>query len=124
VNATRRSEKLGPGHKLENFDCGSPELNRSRGSRRLHFGQGRREGLRNSAGAELAMRVSRPRQAMQEWPPRAQRRHGAPGSPCRCEHKRGARRSRAGAPSIVDRARIGLWGGSYGGYLTALEVVS
>src|SRR6185312_4415815 len=32
-------------------------------------------------------RASRPRQAMQARSPRAQHRHGAPGSPCRCEHK-------------------------------------
>src|SRR6185312_15663154 len=42
-------------------------------------------------------RADRPRQAMQARSPRAQHRHGSPGSPCRCEHKRGARRSRAGA---------------------------
>src|SRR6185312_13103634 len=42
-------------------------------------------------------RAARPQQAMQARPPRAQPRHGAPGSPCRGEHKRGARRSRAGA---------------------------
>ncbi len=64
---------------------------RSRGSRRLACWQNRRERLRNSAGRPA------PGKRIRRGPSEAQLRLGASGPPSRSEHKRDARRRRAGA---------------------------
>ncbi|HVA62503.1 MAG TPA: cyanophycinase [Terriglobales bacterium] len=63
----------------------------SRGSRRFACRQNRRERLRNSEGRPA------PGKRIRRGPCEAQRRLGAAGPPSRREHKRDARRSRAGA---------------------------
>jgi len=63
----------------------------SRGSRRFACWQNRRERLRNSAGRPA------PGKRIRRGPSEAQRRLGATGPPSRREHKRDARRRRAGA---------------------------
>ena len=76
---------------LEKPLAGKSRLNRSRGSRRFACWQNRRERLRKSAGRPA------PGKRIRRGPGEAQRRLGASGPPSRREHKRDARRRRAGA---------------------------